>query len=174
MLIRSLIAGLRARFTPVARTAPPVKLQAPPHPLPPPELPTPLSAVAILDNDPNLTAAELAKRAGVTLSYARSLVRRRKAKAVHAPAVLRPAAAEPNVSVLENQVRELARRVEQTETHVLRAAATAAPKSSCRTQVLDRSAAGLSIDAISGELGIPAGETEFILKMERLKKSVKR
>jgi hypothetical protein len=39
--------------------------------------------------------------------------------------------------------------------------------------VLDRSAAGVPVNLISEELGIPAGEAEFILKMDRLKKSLK-
>jgi hypothetical protein len=105
----------------------------------------PISAVEILQNEPNLTPAELAQRAGVTLSYARSLVRRRQNRA--AAPVVWPIA--PRIPV------------------------TAQVSASSRTQVIERSAAGAGIPMISEELGVPKGEVEFILKVDRLKKSFK-
>jgi DNA-directed RNA polymerase specialized sigma24 family protein len=134
----------------------------------PPEPIAPLSAVAILDREPGLTPAELAARAGVTLSYARSLVRRRNAK--RTPAIVRPVEADASVAVLQTQVRELVRRVEQAETRGVRA--TVPLTGVCRSQVIERSAAGVPVNAISEELGIPVGEAEFILKMDRLRKSL--
>jgi hypothetical protein len=104
-----------------------------------------MSAVEILQNEPNLTPAELARRAGVTLSYARSLVRRRQNRA--AAPVVWPIA--PRIPV------------------------AAQVTTSGRTQVIERSAAGVGIPAISEELGVPKGEVEFILKVDRLKKSFK-
>ena len=178
MRILELLSGLRARFLPSQPSvkvppqvcaAPPTPPQAYPRPEPKPEPVAPLSAVAILDQEPDLTPAELAARAGVTLSYARSLVRRRNAK--RSPAVVRPVAGDGSVAVLQTQVRELARRVEQAESRDYR---TSAPvPGGRRAVVLDRSAAGVPVNLICEELGIPAGEAEFILKMDRLKKSLK-
>ena len=172
MLIRHLLANLRARFLPFQ-----THVAAPSHVEPEqdpqlqlkPEPTVPLSAVAIFEMEPGLTPAELAARAGVTLSYARSLVRRRNAK--RSPAIVRTVVGEPSVAVLQTQVRDLARRVEKAETRESR---TAAPLAVARrSQVLDRNAAGVPVNIISDELGIPLGEAEFILKMDRLKKSLK-
>jgi hypothetical protein len=78
---------------------------------------------------------------------------------------------DSSVAVLQTEVRELARRVEQAESREIR---TSAPLSGGRRAlVLDRSATGVPVNLISEELGIPAGEAEFILKMDRLKKSLK-
>jgi hypothetical protein len=101
-----------------------------------------MSAVEILENEPNLTAAELAGRTGVTLSYARSLVRRQQHRS--AAPVVWPIAPRPVQSA-----------------------------SSSRAQVLDRVAAGVGVAAISQDVGIPEGEVEFILKVDRLKKTLK-
>jgi hypothetical protein len=178
MRILDLLSSLCTRFLPSQTSvkpapqvcaAPLTPPQSYPRPQPKPEPVAPLSAVAILDQEPDLTPAELATRAGVTLSYARSLVRRRNAK--RSPAVVRPVAADTGVAVLQTQVRELARRVEQAESRDFR---TSTPSlGGRRALVLDRSAAGVPVNLISEELGIPAGEAEFILKMDRLKKSLK-
>jgi hypothetical protein len=95
-----------------------------------------------LQNEPNLTPAELAERAGVTLSYARSLVRRRQNRA--AAPVVWPITPRPPQTAVCN-----------------------------RTQVLDRTSSGAGVGAISEDLGIPEGEVEFILKVDRLKKTLK-
>jgi hypothetical protein len=157
-MIRSMLVNwIRSRFAPATPAAvqPPVPpapvLPAfvPPPPMPAPEVKAPpvrpISAVEILQNEPNLTPAELAQRAGVTLSYARSLVRRRQNRA--AAPVVWPIA--PRIPV------------------------TAQVSASSRTQVIERSAAGAGIPMISEELGVPKGEVEFILKVDRLKKSFK-
>ena len=79
-MLNNLLLRLRERFAP-AITAPkpqPPVLAVNPEPAPRPrDVSAAPSAVEILENEPDLTAAELAKRAGVTLSYARSLIRRR-------------------------------------------------------------------------------------------------
>jgi hypothetical protein len=156
-MIRSMLVNwIRSRFAP----APPAAVQPPVSPapvplpyVPPPSMPAaeakapvrPMSAVELLQNEPNLTPAELAQRAGVTLSYARSLVRRRQNRAA-APVVWPIAPRNP---------------------------VTAQVSASSRTQVIERVAAGAGIPMISEELGIPKGEVEFILKVDRLKKSFK-
>jgi hypothetical protein len=125
------------------------------------------SAVDILRNEPDLDAATLAARAGVTLSYARSLVRRRQAKSgLPPPRIVTP---DGSVSLLQSQVRELSRRVEQTQDRIAR------PPSSLsrRTQVLDRQAAGIASKRIAEELEMPIGEVDFIVKIDRIKKSLK-
>ncbi len=156
-MIRSMLVNwIRSRFAPAipAAVQPPVTpAPVPPPFVPPPSTPAPevkppvrsMSAVEILQNEPNLTPAELAQRAGVTLSYARSLVRRRQNRAA-APVVWPIAPRNP---------------------------VTTQVTASSRTQVIERSATGAAIPMISEELGVPKGEVEFILKVDRLKKSFK-
>jgi hypothetical protein len=148
MLKQMLLRWIQARLGLPTQTAPvQTAPESQPEALPKPafDLRQPIramSAVEILQNEPNLTPAELAERAGVTLSYARSLVRRRQNRA-SAPVVW-----------------PVAPRTAQTAL-------------SSRTQVLDRSASGAAVDAISEDLGIPEGEVEFILKVDRIKKTLK-
>ncbi|HYI96078.1 MAG TPA: hypothetical protein VEX68_21220 [Bryobacteraceae bacterium] len=193
MLIERLTSWVRARFAgpevrAVEQSAPVVK-QAPataeaPFAEPPvvtrvetkpPAAPErPQSAVELLRNEPNLDAATLAARAGVTLSYARSLIRRRKAKALLAPArPVRPAPAAASFmqtqALLQTQVADLARRLDNPGESIAKPPALL----SRRTQVLDRSAAGIGAKRISEELAMPMGEVDFILKVEQLKKSLK-
>jgi len=132
------------------------------------------SAVEILRNEPNLDAATLAARAGVTLSYARSLIRRRKAKPLVAttrPVRTAPAAASfmQTQALLQTQVADLARRLDNPGESIAKPPALL----SRRTQVLDRSAAGIGAKRISEELAMPMGEVDFILKVDQLKKSLK-
>jgi hypothetical protein len=146
MLIARVSSWIRDRFGRVEVERP---AEVPlPVPIPVQAAPERPSAVAILRNEPSLSASDLADRAGVTLSYARSLIRRQRAKPLTNS--LRTA--------LPVQVRELSRRPGEA---------------SRREQVLDRSAAGLTPDGIAQQLTIPLGEIEFILKVDRLKKSLK-
>ena len=145
MLRHRLFHWIKARFTPAAEAAVP---EPPPLPRPvaEPKQPTrPISAVELLQNEPNLTPAELAARAGVTLSYARSLVRRRQNRA--AAPVVWPIAP--------------------------RTSSGAQVAASNRTQVIDRVASGATVNSICEDLAMPQGEVEFILKVDRLKKSLK-
>jgi hypothetical protein len=145
MLRHKLFHWIRARFAPAAEAAVP-EAQPLPRPVAEAKLPArPISAVELLQNEPNLTPAELAARAGVTLSYARSLVRRRQNRA--AAPVVWPIAQRP-----------------------VGAAQVAA---SNRTQVIDRTAAGSTVNSICEDLAMPQGEVEFILKVDRLKKTLK-
>lgn len=150
MIKKMFVNWIRSRFTPPVQAA--VEPPPPPIPSPTPAFEAkpsvrPMSAVELLQNEPNLTPAELAERAGVTLSYARSLVRRRQNRA--AAPVVWPIA--PRIS-----------------------ATTHAPgNNSTRTQVIERTAAGVGVPAICEDLGMPKGEVEFILKVDRLKKSLK-
>jgi hypothetical protein len=150
MLRKKLFHWIIGRFAPVAPVAPVVPEPQShffPRPALEPKQPVrPMSAVEILQNEPNLTPAELAERAGVTLSYARSLVRRRQTRT--AVPVVWPIA--PRIPASSSQ--------------------TAAAS---RTQVIERTAAGVSITSICEDLGMPKGEAEFILKVDRLKKNLK-
>jgi hypothetical protein len=99
-----------------------------------------ISAVDILRNEPDLSAAELAGRAGVTLSYASMLVRRRKPRRL-AVAAVRHFDAQPPV----------------VEAHA-------------REQIQQAAAAGRSTEQIANQLRISPGEVEFALKIARLTK----
>ena len=145
MLRQKLFHWIRAHFAPTAEAAVP-EPQPFLRPAAEPKLPArPISAVELLQNEPNLTPAELAARAGVTLSYARSLVRRRQNRA--AAPVVWPVAP--------------------------RTVGGAQVAASNRTQVIDRVAAGATVNSICEDLAMPQGEVEFILKVDRLKKSLK-
>jgi hypothetical protein len=102
-----LLNWVRARFFPVSTPTPPEPpkptISVNPEPIAPPR---PLSAVAILQSEPNLGAAELAERAGVTLSYARSLIRRRSLSVASSS---RPKAAATPTRVDCNRTRVLDR-----------------------------------------------------------------
>lgn len=172
MILTKLSTWIRERFVRVETKAQPavslpmpsVSFVKPPEPVR--EAERPRSAVAILRDEPNLRPEELAARAGVTLSYARSLIRRQQAKPLTAS--IRPAIVDGNVARLQGQVRELNRRLQQTETRLQPPTGQAR-----RTEVLDRSAAGIGGVAIAEELAVAEGEVDFILKIERLKKSLK-
>jgi hypothetical protein len=147
MLRKKLFHWIIGRFAPVAPVLPEPQPHFFPRLAPEPKQATrPMSAVELLQNEPNLTPAELAERAGVTLSYARSLVRRRQTRT--AVPVVWPIA--PRIPVSSSQT------------------ATAN-----RTQVIERTAAGVSVMSICEDLGMPKGEAEFILKVDRLKKNLK-
>jgi hypothetical protein len=164
MLLERLSTWLRGRFTRLeAKEEAPPQFSAAPVPSVPER---PQSAVAILRNEPNLPAAELAARAGVTLSYARSLIRPQQAKPLANS--LRPMFPDGGVAVLQSQVRELTRRVEHTEDRIVRPSADV----SRRAQILERSTAGVASTAIAEQLSLPQGEIDFILKIERIKKSL--
>ena len=104
-------------------------------------VPVRISAVELLRQDPELTAAELAQRAGVTISYASMLVRRRKPRPVGVTTV-RPFGS-PAAALQEAQARD---RIQQA------------------------AASGLSVDRIAEQLRIVPGEVEFVLKIARLSK----
>ena len=71
-----------APFIPAPVTPPETCPEPTLEPMPSPAAAPRTSAVEILRNEPHLSAAELAERAGVTLAYANSLVRRRKPRPV--------------------------------------------------------------------------------------------
>jgi hypothetical protein len=105
-----------------------------------------MSAVDILRNEPNLTAAELAERAGVTLQYANGLVRRK-----------RPRAATPPPESPSTPARPFLAAFEKSDDRV-------------RTQILDASNSGSSVLQIAEQLRLVPGEVEFALKVARLVK----
>jgi hypothetical protein len=99
-----------------------------------------MSAVEMLRNEPHLSAAELAQRAGVKISYAKGLVRRQRS----GPA---PVAA----------MRPIADPVERVEVRD-------------RAQIMNASTGGLNIGQIADQFGLMPGEVEFALKIGRLAK----
>lgn len=117
------------------------------------------SAVEVLQQFPNLSPEELARRAGVTLSYARNLVRRRQEKTVSP--MVRSLPFEGAIPVLQGQMHELPRRIEAPRAYASQAA------------VLERGAAGVPVRAMAEEFSMPEGEVEFILKMGRMKNNIK-
>jgi hypothetical protein len=96
---------VRARFFPATPQtlpeAPKPTISVSPEPAAPPR---PQSAVGILQSEPNLTAAELAERAGVTLSYARSLIRRQSLSAASAARRKAPATTPTRVDCTRTRV----------------------------------------------------------------------
>lgn len=111
-----------------------------------------------LRTHPDITPAELAEQLKVSRDYARTLLRRARARIEEtAPA---PAAPVP-ISRLRRLALEPARQT-----------AVALPAQSLnlnrRMQVLRRAQAGESQQAIAAAVGIPAGEVEFILKVDRI------
>jgi hypothetical protein len=120
----------------------PAESLPPVAPVPVPPAQQRMTAVDILRNEPHLTAAELAQRAGVTMSYANMLVRRKRAR----PVALQPA--RPGA------VPVPAERV-GTVTHA---------------QIYDAAVSGRNVDEIAEQFCVAAGEVEFALKIARLSK----
>ena len=157
---------------PQPQAPPPTPAQQPKAPVAPAAPPArPLSAVEILQIEPGISPAELASRAGVTLSYARSLVRRRN-KTAPAPAKAAVPPPSREVSSLKGQVKDLAKRLHETEGRLGQLntpePAVRAEPVCRRTEVLDRSKAGASAAQIAEVMQIPQGEVEFILKVARI------
>ena len=146
MQLTSLFQSLRRHFIPASVVTNVETCPAAPTPqrisLPATAAAPRMSAVEILRNEPNLTAGELAERAGVTLSYANSLVRRRKSKPMAVAAVRSFNGAENSVLV---------------EAHA-------------REQIEQAAASGLTVEQIAEQFRIVSGEVEFALKIARLAK----
>jgi DNA-binding CsgD family transcriptional regulator len=121
-----------------------------------------------LKHQPGITPAELASILSVSPSYARTLLRRARARKPEPVQSLRSAPQD-----FERTVHELSARLTETENHL--AALKAVPLHSRtsmhlnrRAEVLRLAEAGESESAIAGSMGIPPGEVAFILKVDRL------
>jgi hypothetical protein len=161
--IRLLFFGL-----PVPDVAP-----APAPHLPGPKPGRPISAALsrtldALKRQPAITPAELASVLSVSPSYARTLLRRARARQPEPVQSFR--SIPPDV---ERTVHELSARLTETENHL--AALKAAPLHSRtsmhlnrRAEVLRLAEAGETESAIAARMAIPTGEVAFILKVDRL------
>jgi DNA-binding CsgD family transcriptional regulator len=129
--------------------------------------------------NPAITPAEISSLLSVSQSYARTLLRRARARRHDAPVPLRPHIVQeiphPDSSAedIQTALDELSARIVQTESHVAALRTPPAPvrgslNLSRRAEVLRLSAAGQTSAAIAGDLGVPGGEVEFILKIDRL------
>lgn len=178
-----LFAWIRERFTPVpaplaivpqapAPSAPlPPRVVMPPAPRPaaPPPTPAPPkfnSAVELLQQQPHLTAAELVQRAGITMSYARRLIRQQQLKAA-ANAHRAPKAEVPTnlAAAGPAPVRKWTRPAQEIPVQPMLL--------SPRTQVLERSASGVALKTIAEDLKLPQDEVDFIAKIGRIKNTLK-
>jgi hypothetical protein len=153
----------------------------PPQPLPPVSAPTrrgrPMSpslvrTVEFLSTRPDLTAAELAPAVGVSVSYARTLLRRARERSTEPTPHLAPVPAAVPMSS-PDRFDDIIHRLSSAERdiHELRSR-RAGPKGrldiSRRAEVIRRNLAGETSGQIAAALGLPEGEVRFILKIQRL------
>lgn len=164
-ILKTLTGSLREQ--PVA-TAP----VSPPEPAAPdrkrgrPPSPALLRTIELVRERRNITHREVAEEVGVTPDYARTLLRRAQTKApLLVPAV-------PARHDLAATVADLQTRLEDAE-QTLSALRTTPPQSrgswnfNRRAEVLRLLASGVAPGEIASTLSIPAGEVEFILKVDR-------
>jgi DNA-binding CsgD family transcriptional regulator len=122
----------------------------------------------LLARNPDLTAAQLASLLNVSQSYARTLLRRAKMAAPQ-PGTAAVVPAGPD---WQATVRQLAQRLEETESTLERLRSTPATThpaaANRRADVLKLVADGQSSQSIAAALGIPTGEVEFIVKIDRM------
>jgi hypothetical protein len=134
--------------------------------------------VLLLGSNPQLTAADIVRELGVTKSYARTLLRRAKEKAPpasrqEAPQVLPVVPAVPGAGPVNAALDDLQRRLAQAEQNLqdLSAGPTRNLNGfgrSGRSQVVHLAEKGQSSEEIAQSLGLPRGEVDFILKVERI------
>ena len=119
----------------------------------------------------DITSQEIAKELKVSPSYARTLLRRAQAKAASVPALVPPVAA-PRAGI-ENTVARLEERLADAE-QVLGSLRATPPHArgnwnlNRRAEVLRLADTGTAVGEIAATLAIPAGEVEFILKVNRI------
>jgi hypothetical protein len=119
----------------------------------------------------DITPQEIAKELKVSPSYARTLLRRAQAKASSVPALV-PAVAVPRAAI-ENTVARLEERLADAE-QVLGSLRVTPPHArgnwnlNRRAEVLRLADTGTAAGEIAARLAIPAGEVEFILKVNRI------
>jgi hypothetical protein len=127
-----------------------------------------------LTANPQITAAELASVLSVSPSYARTLLRRARARRTDGAAPARPrvihsiARPEPSAANVQDTVHEVSPRTPETEPALLAPAPLRGSLNlSRRSEVLRLSEAGQSAAVIAENLGVPGGEVDFILKIDR-------
>lgn len=140
-------------------------------------------AMEVVAKRPDISAAELAKALKVSSSYARTLLRRARARSADSGPAVQPAALVampmPDASAvsaspkLETAVAEIATRLEETE-RILSALRSTPVQARAnwnlnrRSEVVRLNSTGESAADIASRLAIPPGEVEFILKVDRM------
>jgi hypothetical protein len=178
-----LFAELRKRIRVLIFGAPPAS-QPVPDPQPVLLKPgRPISAalsrtIEVLSRNPAINSTELAATIGVSPSYARTLLRRARARGaepsppawIQSVRAISPAAPQADVN---GSLRELSQRL--TETEKTLAALRSVPvhgraslNLNRRAEVLRLSEAGEEPARVAERLAIPPGEVEFVLKIDRI------
>lgn len=165
-----------------APVAPVLTVQAPP---------TLLRTMELLAANPQLSPQQLSLEFGVSRDYAALLLKRAEkslpprerpqpALTVVAPVATIPAAAapvvpNPEVQELHNSVNELRKSLEAAQVQIQQLAMAAPVLPTTRTFTTGSRASiqrlmlkGRSAGEIASELGIPTGEVEFTMKVDRL------
>jgi hypothetical protein len=128
-------------------------------------------AVELVARNPQTTPAELAQKLSVSRDYGRTLLRRARARIEQdgraAAAAIQPVKKRPTaVPALPASATE-----PKSEPESFPSLSIPFPRSinlNRRVQVLRLAAQGQTMQSIAMEVGIPTGEVEFVLKMDRL------
>ena len=135
------------------------------------------AALALLAEDPDINTADAAAKLDITRDYARTLLRRARNRVAHPAAPeIQPSRSEQDAD-LRALIQQLSSRLCEAERlldslRFVPPASRTGWGSNRRTQVLQLAAAGKDPAAISSELGLPSGEVEFIIKVDRLSSAV--
>ncbi|MDZ4796838.1 MAG: hypothetical protein SGI92_01645 [Bryobacteraceae bacterium] len=128
--------------------------------------------VEVLVSRPDVTAAEVAPELGISVSYARTLLRRARGSSPSPATEVRNTglfqARTPDTSVAEIMSRLTSAERELLEIRSRRIGPKGRWDISCRAEVIRRSLAGETSGQIASALGVPEGEVRFILKIQRL------
>jgi DNA-directed RNA polymerase specialized sigma24 family protein len=131
------------------------------------------TALASLERKPDMTPAELAALLSVSRDYARTLLRRARTKLEVAPPapipVRAPAPVVAKAPQSPNKKKTRRPEVAPQDTLVTFPSAPLQPVSANRrSQVLRLAEHGESPKDVASAVGMPVGEVEFILKVDRM------
>lgn len=134
----------------------------------------------LLADNPDSSAAELAATLDVSLSYARTLLRRARSQPSGPVAAalerVQPLPSQPvaeSAADLQSQIANLSTRLEEAG-RVLAAVGLTPPefrgiwRQNCRAEILRLHGMGESPASIAARLSIPSGDVTFVLKVESL------
>jgi hypothetical protein len=125
-------------------------------------------AIELLAGDPQITPAQLAQKLSVSRDYGRTLLRRARARLEQEP---RPAASKPAAAAKKMAAVPSAPPSTPPEAACTPSLSIPFPQSinlNRRVQVLRLASQGEAPQSIAARVGIPTGEVEFVLKMDRL------
>jgi hypothetical protein len=131
--------------------------------------------VEILSSNSQVSAGEVAKSLGVSASYARSLLRRARARvAEQKPTVISTTSSVPvNKTSNEDALTGIISRLSAAETELSQLRTRPVPKDmrwdlTTRSEVLRRHSAGEAAPVIAAALAIPQGQVRFILDVNQI------